>query len=137
MTPDEIAAVRKTAALASADARFAPSFYRHLFTAEPSTRSLFSTSMEEQERKFADQLGAIMRSLDDFGAFCAEAHALGAKHVEHGVLPSHYVAVCDALVAALADVLGELDNETEVAWRAAIDLLAEEMQAGSGAAVRD
>ena len=131
MTPDAIATVRKTAELASADDRFAPSFYRHLFAAHPSTRSLFSTSMEEQERKFSSQLGAIMHSLDDFSAFSTEARALGAKHVAHGVLPSHYAAVRDALIEALGDVLGGLDEETEAAWRAAIDLLAEEMQATS------
>jgi hemoglobin-like flavoprotein len=131
VTPDAIAAVRKTSELASADNRFGPSFYRHLFSAHPSTRSLFSASIEEQERKFTEQLAAIMRSLDDFTAFSAEARALGAKHTEHGVLPSHYAAVCDALIDALVEVLGELDDETEAAWRAAIDLLAEEMQATS------
>jgi hemoglobin-like flavoprotein len=123
--------VRKTAELASADERFAPSFYRHLFAEHPSTRSLFSTSMEEQERKFSAQLGAIMRSLDDFSAFSVEARALGVKHIEHGVLPAHYTAVRDALIEALGDVLGPLDEETEAAWRAALDLLAEEMQSTS------
>jgi hemoglobin-like flavoprotein len=129
VTPEAIASVQKTAARASTDARFGPSFYRHLFDAQPETRSLFPASLEEQQVKFSAQLGALMRSLDDFTAFTAEARELGARHADYGVLPSHYTAVREALIAALIDVLGDLDDTTEAAWRAAFDLLAEEMQA--------
>jgi hemoglobin-like flavoprotein len=129
MTPEAIAVVQKTAARASTDAEFGPSFYRHLFDAQPDTRALFPASLDEQQIKFSAQLGALMRSLDDFTAFTVEARELGARHAEYGVLPSHYAAVREALIAALIDVLGELDDATEAAWRAAFDLLAEEMQA--------
>jgi hemoglobin-like flavoprotein len=129
VTPDAIARVRATALQVTADERFAPSFYRHLFEAAPSVRPMFAVPLEVQQRKFNDQLAVLMRALDDFSKLAEEARALGARHAGYGVVPAHYAIVRDALLAALADVLGPLDPDTEAAWRAAYDLVAEEMQA--------
>lgn len=130
MTPDEVERVRATAAAAVADPGFATAFYDRLFTRAPEVRELFPESIDEQARKFADQLGVVLRSLDDFTAFSNEATTLGSRHAGYGVQARHYAIATDALVDALRLTLGDaVDRGTEAAWRAALDLVSEEMQA--------
>ena len=72
-----------------------------------------------------------MRSLDDYPAFRTDAAALGTRHAGYGVEARHDALAADALVEALRSTLGDaIDADTEAAWRAALDLVAEEMQAG-------
>ena len=134
MTPEGVAHVRATAAAATRDPRFADAFYEGLFRRAPAIRPMFPASIGDQAQKFSDQLAAILRSLDDFDAFRGEASALGVRHAAYGVEARHYTIATDALIEALRATLGDaIDADTEEAWRAALDLIAEEMQAaGAG-----
>ncbi len=57
---------------------------------------------------------------------------LGAIHLAYGVVPSHYDAVGDSLLAALAQTAGKSWSEEEAeAWRGAFALIADAMLAGA------
>jgi len=61
--------------------------------------------------------------------------ALGARHVGYGVRVADYRTVGDALLAALAAVLGDsFDTPTREAWILAYNLVAETMLEGAAAA---
>jgi nitric oxide dioxygenase len=129
VTPDELRRVQRTFELAAADAdRLATAFYDHLWGLAPEVRAMFPDDMAAQRQKLLDELAAIVAAVSDLDALVARTAPLGARHVEYGVEPDHYELVGEALVAALADVLGvRWDDETESAWRDAYDLVAETM----------
>lgn len=93
---------------------------------------MFPQDMEAQRQKLLDELTAIVHAVSDLSALVARTAPLGVRHVEYGVEPDHYDLVGEALVLAMADVLGaDWDEATESAWRYAYDLVAETMlQAG-------
>jgi nitric oxide dioxygenase len=134
MTPDQITLVQSTFTTVTADAdlRLAKRFYEHLFRISPESRSLFSTDPAVQRQKFTDELGAIVWSIGHLDDFLATTMSLGARHVAYGATIDHYRLVGDALLAALADELGEAcTDEVTAAWRAAYDLVAEAMMMGA------
>jgi nitric oxide dioxygenase len=129
MTPEQLELVQRSfdLALHQADA-LAVAFYDHLWTIAPETRAMFPQEMAAQRQKLLDELTAIVAAVGHLDQLVARTGVLGARHVEYGVEPYHYELVGDALVAALADVLGaDWDTATEDAWRYAYDLVAETM----------
>ena len=73
-----------------------------------------------------------MPSLDEL---LAHTRALGARHVGYGVRAADYQTLGDALLAALAAILGDsFDAPTREAWALAYNLVAETMLEGAAAA---
>lgn len=133
MTPDELARVQRSFADASERPdELSRAFYEHLWTLAPDLRPMFPDDMDAQRQKLLDELSAIVAAVADLPALVARTAPLGARHAGYGVEPEHYELVGEALLAALADVLGAgLDEPTADAWRDAYDLVAETMLAGA------
>lgn len=132
MDPQQIALVRASFAAATAQpGALTGAFYRRLFEAAPELRALFGADPDAQERKLAAELRAIVDLLDHVGELVPRTRALGSRHVEYGARAWHYDVVGEALLNALADVLGTgLSPEVAGAWRYAYNLVAEAMQQG-------
>ncbi len=136
MTPEQIALVQ------SSFDRLGPElpamttrFYQGLFDRDPSLRALFSTDQALQEAMFADKLTEIVQALPRLSELLTHTRALGARHAGYGVRVAHYPIVRDALLAALAAVLGDrFDAPTREAWAVGYNLVAETMLQGAAAA---
>ena len=137
MTPEQIARVRSTWALAlAAGDDLTVGFYDRLFEIAPRLKPLFAhANPAAQSDKLARTLEIFVRSLDDLPALADDLRALGRRHEGYGVEPAHYSLVGDALVWTIAKAVGrsfaERDRE---AWTAAYAVLAAAMQHGSVAA---
>jgi hemoglobin-like flavoprotein len=77
----------------------------------------------------------IVRAMPRLGELLGHTRALGARHAGYGVRAADYRTVGDALLAALAAVLGDsFDAPTREAWDIAYNLVAETMLEGAAAA---
>ena len=136
MTPEQITLVQ------SSFARLGPElpalttrFYQELFGRDPALRALFTTDMAVQKVRFADKLTELVQSIPRLDELLAHTRALGARHVGYGVRVADYQTVGEALVAALAAVLGDsFDSQTREAWHIAYNLMAETMLEGAASA---
>ena len=136
MTPEQITLVQSSFQMLGPQLpAMAARFYQELFTRDPALRSLFTTPMAEQEVRFAAKLGEIVRVMPRLGELLSHTRALGARHAAYGVRAADYQTVGDALLAALAAVLGDsFDAPTREAWTLAYNLVAETMLEGAAAA---
>ena len=136
MTPEQITLVQ------SSFARLGPElpalttrFYQELFGRDPALRALFTTDMAVQKVRFAEKLAEIVRAMPRLAELLGHTRALGARHVGYGVRVADYRTVEDALLAALAAVLGDsFDAPTREAWARAYNLVAEIMLEGAASA---
>ena len=136
MTPEQITLVQ------SSFARLGPElpalttrFYQELFGRDPALRALFTTDMAVQKVRFAEKLAEIVRAMPRLAELLGHTRALGARHVGYGVRVADYRTVEDALLAALAAVLGDsFDAPTREAWAIAYNLVAETMLEGAASA---
>jgi hemoglobin-like flavoprotein len=107
-------------------------FYGRLFQLAPSVRSMFTSDVGIQARKFGDTLAALVDSLDDFDRQRPALRAMGLRHVGYGVVPAHYDALATALLWALGHMLQpEFSPEVKSAWAAFIDEVSTVMKAGA------
>ena len=136
MTPQQITLVQSSFQMLGPQLpAMAARFYQELFTRDPALRPLFTTPMAEQEVKFAAKLGEIVRVMPRLGELLSHTRALGARHAAYGVRAADYQTVGDALLAALAAVLGDsFDAPTREAWTLGYNLVAETMLEGAAAA---
>lgn len=111
-------------------------FYEILFEQYPQSRPLFGrNSRKKQEDMLAQALVAVVEHLEDAPWLQNTLGALGAKHVGYGVTPEMYDWVGDALLATLAESIGEdwttahLDN-----WAEAYGVIVSLMRAGEAVA---
>lgn len=133
MTPEELEAIDRTVRAVEAEPdRFAAGFYDGLFTLSPEARHLFPEDLTEQRGKVVDELVFLAGAARDLPDFTARARELGARHRHYGVRVEHYPRVEQALLEALAEVLGEQWTPlVEGAWRALYHLIAETMVEGA------
>jgi hemoglobin-like flavoprotein len=133
MTPEQLELVRRTVPDLEAHAdEFATSFYGRLFALAPETRALVPDEMSQQLRKFVDEVSFAGMAVADLPVFVERARDLGARHHRYGVRPSHYEVAEQALLGALADVLGPAwSPATMFAWQRLYRLMAETMLEGS------
>jgi nitric oxide dioxygenase len=136
MTPEQITLVQSSFDRLGPELdAMAARFYQELFQRDPELRPLFTTDMAEQRVKFTEKLTEIVRAMPRLDELLAHTRALGARHVGYGVRTADYRTVGEALVAALAAVLGEeFDAATREAWLLAFNLVAETMLDGAAAA---
>ena len=110
-------------------------FYARLFELAPSARPLVPDDLQGQKAKLLATLVLVRRSLDALDSLAARLRLLGARHVAYGAMPEHYAVVGDALVDALAAIVGEeWTAEHERAWRAAVGVIAGFMLEGAAEA---
>ena len=136
MTPEQITLVQSSfERLGPRLPAMATRFYQELFARNPALRPLFTTPMELQKVKFAEKLTEIVRAFPRLDELLGHTRALGARHVGYGVRTADYQVLGDALLAALAAVLGDrFDAPTREAWALAYNLVAETMLEGAAAA---
>ncbi|HEY3907684.1 MAG TPA: globin domain-containing protein [Streptosporangiaceae bacterium] len=136
MTPEQIALVQSSfRRLGPAKTALAARFYHELFSAHPELRKLVTADMEEQQIKFTEQLAVIVHAIPKLDELLMHTRALGARHLAYGVRTVDYRYVGDALIAALAQVLGDgFDAQTRQAWLLAYNLVAETMLDGASSA---
>ncbi|MGE0864111.1 MAG: protein kinase [Vicinamibacterales bacterium] len=93
-------------------------FYETLFERYPSVKPLFSrTSMRNQQQHLAAALTLVIDHLRSPDTAITHLRALGARHVGHGVQPSHYSAVAGILLETLrAASGGGWSDDLEAAW---------------------
>ena len=136
MTPEQITLVQSSFERLGPDLpALTARFYEELFRRDPALRPLFTTDMSEQRAKFAQKLTEIVRSMSRLSELLAHTRALGARHVGYGVRATDYQTVGEALIAAIAGVLGdEFDAQTREAWVLAYNIVAETMLEGAASA---
>ena len=136
MTPEQITLVQSSfQRLGPQLPAMATRFYQELFARDPALRPLFTTPMAEQKVKFAQKLTEIVRAMPSLDELLTHTRALGARHVAYGVRAVDYRTLGDALLAALAAILGDsFDAPTREAWALAYNLVAETMLEGAAAA---
>ena len=136
MTPEQITLVQSSFdRLGPQLPTLATRFYQELFARNPALRSLFTTDMAEQKVRFSRKLSEIVWAMPRLAELLTHTRALGARHVGYGVRVADYRTVGDALLAALAAVLGDsFDTPTREAWILAYNLVAETMLEGAAAA---
>lgn len=106
-------------------------FYENLFQAFPEAKQLFKKDFFYQKEMFSTMLVTTVRSLSSAETFRELCDRLANQHALFGVPPDQYGAAAKALIDAIRDVLdGELSQEEENAWRAAIESLTGQMMQG-------
>jgi len=136
MTPEQITLVQSSfERLGPRLPAMATRFYQELFGRDPALRPLFTTPLPQQEVRFAEKLTEIVRAMPRLDELLTHTRALGARHVAYGVRAADYRTLGDALLAALAAILGDsFDPPTREAWALAYNLVAETMLEGAAAA---
>ncbi len=136
MTPEQIALVQSSFERVGPDLPdLATRFYQELFGQNPALRPLFTTDLALQKVRFAEKLTEIVRAFPRLPELLGHTRALGARHVGYGVRVADYETVRDALLGALADILGDsFDAPTREAWMTAYNLVAETMLEGAASA---
>ncbi|HEV7757671.1 MAG TPA: globin domain-containing protein [Acidimicrobiales bacterium] len=82
-------------------------FYSRLFVAHPEVRDMFALSMATQRDRFFVALGHTVSQVDDLEALTPFLQQLGRDHRKFGMVPEHFGPVGEALLATLADFMGE------------------------------
>jgi hemoglobin-like flavoprotein len=136
MTPEQITLVQSSfERLGPQLPAMATRFYQEPFARDPGLRPLFTTPLPQQEVRFAEKLTEIVRAMPRLDELLTHTRALGARHVGYGVRAADYQTLGDALLAALAAILGDsFDARIREAWALAYNLVAETMLEGAAAA---
>jgi NAD(P)H-flavin reductase/hemoglobin-like flavoprotein len=109
-------------------------FYARLFLAYPQLRELFPVSMATQSDRLVAVLGLIVSNVDDVATIGPAIERLGRDHRRFAVRPEHYPLICEALLATLAQFLGdEWTDDLAADWNDAYTIVATVM-AGAAAA---
>jgi len=109
-------------------------FYSNLFNEAWDLRLLFPEDMFEQSRKLWDTIGVLLESLDKLDELAPALQALGARHVDYGVIAEHYQPVSDVLVYTIADIYGPGWTEAHAAaWHKVLSWTSGQMMAGAQA----
>jgi hemoglobin-like flavoprotein len=103
-------------------------FYHNLFTLDPTLKPLFRGDMEEQGRKLMRMIDVAVGKLDQIDSLVPVLQQLGRRHADYGVEPEHYRTVGSALLATLAQGLGEdFTDPVRAAWAGVYGVMAEVM----------
>jgi nitric oxide dioxygenase len=130
LSPDTIAIVKATVpALQDHGLAITQRMYEHLFR-NAEIRDLFNQSHQgetaSQPRALADAILAYAQNIENLEVLAAAVERIAQKHTGLNILPEHYPHVADALLKAIADVLGEAATpEILAAWGEAYWFLAE------------
>ncbi|MBL7497104.1 hemin receptor [Frankia sp. CNm7] len=133
MNPDEIRLVQETfGAVAPASDAVAILFYTRLFELDPSLRVMFPDDLAEQRGKLMHMLAVAVNGLSRLDSIVPAVQALGVRHAGYGVTEAHYDTVGAALLATLAEGLGDaFTPPVKDAWTSAYTLLADTMKSAA------
>ena len=133
MTPEQLASVRRTAALvAQALEQCTSCFYDDLFDRHPPARRLFADDLIAQQRTLLGDLLSLVAAFDELQGFLDQARVLGLRHQRQGLHAADYAFVGEALIAAIAAVIGGgWTDDSEASWRRMYALIAEAMLEGA------
>jgi len=102
--------------------------YRRMFE-NADIRALFNQANQEggtQVHALAAAIVAYARNIDNLGALAPAVERIAQKHIGYDILPEHYPFVAEALLGAIAEVLGPAATpELLAAWGEAYWFLAE------------
>src|SRR5262245_51212061 len=108
MTDEEKRLVRSTFAEAERIPEIVGlSFYQHLFSIDPTLRSMFKHDIQEQSKLLLATLKLAVDALDQPGEAVPALQALGRRHLQYGVKDEHYDTVGVALLWTLEHALGD------------------------------
>lgn len=68
-------------------------FYEKLFKAAPSVKHLFTTDVNEQQKKLIAAISFVVKNLDNFSKIEDKIKELGKKHNSYGAADAHYPVV--------------------------------------------
>jgi nitric oxide dioxygenase len=130
LAPAAVAIIKATVpALEAHGLTITKRMYERLFQ-NAEIRDLFNQSHHgetgSQPKALAQAVLAYARNIDNLGVLAGAVERIAQKHVALNILPEHYPHVADALLSAIADVLGEAATpEICAAWGEAYWFLAE------------
>jgi hemoglobin-like flavoprotein len=127
MNPESIAALRASWVLVAPHAELvADGVYAHFFANDPSTIALFArVNLRTHQTSLMSAIGALVGALDDPDALVAIVGPLGRRHAAYHVEERHFEHFREALLDALAHVLGpRFSAEHRAAWTEAFTLIA-------------
>src|SRR5262245_14256066 len=130
LSAETITRVKATVpALAQHGPAIVGAMYRRLWVRED-IRALFDQTNQRDDGAQVHALAAAIlvyaRHIETLGVLTALVERIAHKHVAHHVRPEHYSLVAEALLGAIAEVLGEAATpEILEAWREAYWFLAE------------
>lgn len=105
-------------------------FYTTLFAYDPYLKPLFKGDMKKQGQMLMTTLKVATSGLNDLGAVVPVLQKLADRHVGYGVRPQDYTMVGNALLATLAEGLGDdFTPETRQAWVTMYRVVADTMKA--------
>jgi hemoglobin-like flavoprotein len=103
-------------------------FYSRLFYKSPRLKSMFKSSMADQNVKLIDMLTYLVTRLDRLDEITEEVAQLAVRHTGYGVKRSHYKLVGEALLWTLETGLGnDWNNEIKEAWKACYETISDIM----------
>lgn len=128
LSPSVIATVKATApALRAHGLAITQRMYERLFV-DPAVKAMFDQAAQEsgeQPKRLAAAILAYAENVDKLEALSKPVERMVARHVETGVKREHYPLVADALIPAIADILGDAATpEVLAAWGEAYWFLA-------------
>lgn len=107
-------------------------FYLHLFSADPSLKTLFKGDMEQQAAKLVQMIDVAVSKLNEPAILLPVLENLGKRHGSYGVLPAHYQVVGAALLLTLAQGLAAAwTPEVAAAWEHTYGFIASTMMAAA------
>ena len=131
MTSEQTALIRDSwpAVAAGAD-ELTANFYKYLFEIDDSAARLFAgVDMSMQRTRLAQALAVVVHGIDDPDRLLPAIAELGKRHTRYGVELRHFDSVGEALIAALAEVLGDnFGPDLRTAWAEAYALIASVMR---------
>lgn len=131
MTHEQAALIRESWPVVAANADgLATKFYEYLFEIDDSAARLFAgVDMAMQRPKLAQALAVVVHGIDDPDRLFPAIAELGKRHARYGVDARHFDSVGEALIAALAEMLGDgFTPELRAAWADAYALIASVMR---------
>lgn len=141
LSAETIALVKATVpALAAHGQAITRTMYRRLFVRED-IRALFNQANQgdggAQVNALATAILAYAQNIENLGALTPVVERIAHKHVGYHILPEHYPFVAEALLGAIAEVLGEAATPDIIkAWGEAYWFLAEILK-GREAVIRE
>jgi hemoglobin-like flavoprotein len=120
MTPKQVQLVKRSfEAAAIRPDRLAGFFFAELFARDAVLWRRFRAGAGARDAALFDGLGAIVGSIDRIHPIVPVLEWLAFQGARHGIGEAEYQAIREALVAALASMLGAFTAEHRAAWTAA------------------
>jgi len=132
MTPREITLLQTSfQKVAPVSEQTAAQFYSRLFELDPRMRAVFQGNLTVEGRKLMALVALTVKHLHRFDRLVPSVHRLGLRYAAYHLTENNYRTIGEALLWALARVLGDaFTNDLQSAWAEAYWIFAETLKAG-------